>query len=317
MLLDAMRIGDTVDIAAFKTIDGKTFNFNAYKGKKSVVVSFWVPSCDLCIKQLKLLQQEMNKNNRAKDTVVLSVVRASNYELDMVKNIVKTNKLKAAFVTDPDTKLSMRFGVNMAPTFIIIDKKGRIASDRINFVNKPIRQMNFIQMLDTVRKGKDVPVIQFEPFTKSQSLRNMIGEKETDFELLSITDDTPYSIKNYIGKMNVVLLFWHPYSSKSTGFINWVNSFYTEENRRKYNFVVLAPSSIYGNSQSDEAKKLINELNGSIVFLNDKESKIGKLYKVKNTPTVFIIGKNGKILDVVTGESSGNDLQKHIVAAFD
>ena len=102
--------------------------------------------------------------------------------------------------------------------------------------------------------------------------------------------------------MNVLLYFWHPYCTFCVRDYRKLAEFYREK-RKEYNFVILSIASIYGPSQQDEAEKLADEIDSVFPTLNDAESEVGNLYDIRHVPTLFVINKNGVIVDAYQGET--------------
>ena len=114
-------------------------------------------------------------------------------------------------------------------------------------------------------------------------------------------DGGAVSLDDYRGMMNAILVFWHPYSATGKVVINQLDRFYSLENRKKYNFVILSVCSIYGPNQLDEYRRIKDKTESEIVFLVDDGSTLGELYGVEKIPSIFLIGKDGIIVDVIDG----------------
>jgi peroxiredoxin len=308
--------GELVDVAPQKELHGGTVNLKSYRGKKVVVLAFSLNSCDLCLKQIKLVNDFIKKNNREKDVALIAVIRANNLEREMVFNTMKERKLAVPVILDENLEVAHKLGVNIVPSFVLLDKNGRVATKQINYVDKPIRNKSLLGMIDILRQGKNIPDVFFMPFTSDGKLRKMIGSEAPQFQLGSI-DGKSFSTADYKNKTNVVLLFWHPYSPECKALIRILNDMYTPEAREKYNFVILAATSIYGQSQMDDSRKLQSEVQPGFSFLDDVDSVVGNMYNAANIPTLFIIGKDGNIKDVFTSELGYVNIEKRIFAIFD
>jgi peroxiredoxin len=314
--VEPVIMGDTVDIAPQKELRGGTIDLKNYRGKKVVVLAFWLNTCDLCMQQIKLLDNYIKKDGRDKKIVFITVLRAGEEEKAFTLDALHEYKLSTPVVLDPTLFVARRFSVTTAPSFVLIDKNGRLASGGIQYADKPIRSITLFKMIDQLASGKKIPDLQFIPYTKDKLMRGMIGAQAPELQIGSI-DGRVFSLEDYRNKMNVVLFFWHPYSPECKSLVRVLNSFYTLETREKYNFVILAASSIYGQSQMDEARKLQNEVQPGFSFLDDADSKVGNLYKVTSVPTIFVIGKNGRIVDVATSELTSAGIEKRLAAALD
>ncbi|MFA6449618.1 MAG: redoxin domain-containing protein [bacterium] len=308
--------GDIVNLAPQKELRGGAVDIKSYRGKKVVVLAFWINSCELCLDQIKAVDDFIKKNNRSKTVILITSVRANESEQELISEALSERKLLLPVIMDSNLFVARKFAATSAPNFFLIDKNGRLAARQIIFADKPVRNMSLLSMIDALRTGKRIPPIQFMPMTNDLRLKEMIGTKAPQFQIGSINGKS-FSLEEYRNKMNVVLLFWHSYSPESKTIIRILNDFYTPEIRKKYNYVILAASSIYGQSQMDESRKLQNETQAGFSFLDDVDSAVGKLYNVKSVPTIFVIGKDGRIEDVFTNELGYVTIEKRLDAVFD
>jgi peroxiredoxin len=315
-MTDPFKIGDTVDIAPQKDVHGGTIDIKKFRGKKVVVLAFWLNSCNLCMEQIKLLNDNIKKRNLDKKDALITVIRADADDKDITLDLLHENKLSLPVMLDPVLNIARKFRVTEVPAFILIDKNGRLASEQVHYVKKPIRDTSLIEMIDILTAGKSIPPVAFVPYTNDAKLKNMIGKQAPEFQLGSL-DGRTYSLDEYRKKTNVVLLFWHPYSIESQTMIRLLTSFYSPENRAKYNFEILAVSSIFGQSQMDECRKLFDEVHPGFSFLYDTDSKVGDDYGVKSIPAIFVIDKNGVIADVVMNDVTNIGVEKRLSSVLD
>jgi len=313
--VDALVLGQTVDTAPSNKLGGGKIDLKSFRGKKPVVIAFWLNSCNLCLQQLDQLRDYIKKNNRGKGIAVVTDARAENSEFSAYKETLRKHNLTFPVIIDPKLDIAAKLGVNTVPSYILIDREGRIASPQFHYLNKPVRDYSLLKMIDILISGKQIPPIQFEPYTQDTKLKRMIGTSAAQFELNSV-DNKVFNLKDYLSKTNVVLVFWHPYSANCKSVISVLNRFYSQENRQKYNFVILSASSIYGASQTDEIIKTSRSLQSSFPYLIDSDSKVGKQYNVQKIPTIFVIDRNGRIRDVFD-DFTVSSVERRIKAVFD
>lgn len=311
--VEVFELGRKVVLEPQPTLKGGKIDLSAYRNKKIVVLAFWLHSCDLCIDQLKQLEKFVGKNNRSRDVAVITVSRGQKDEQPFLLETVKKRKIKYPVILDPETVVTRKFGVSMVPAFVIIDKQGRVAANGISSVDRPVRDMSLTEMIDSLIGGKKIPDAQFIEYAGDAMLRKMIGRPAPDFRLDSL-DGRPYRLEEYRGGMNVLLVFWNPVYPTCNKVLLGLKSFYTVANRQKYNFVILTAASLYGPEQMDETKNFIETSAPDYPVLNDRDSKVGKLYRVKNIPTMFMIDRKGKVVEVIVG--SPKNIEKHLEAFF-
>ncbi|TRZ94915.1 TlpA family protein disulfide reductase [bacterium] len=99
------------------------FKLSDYKDKQPAVLFFWTSWCPFCQNELRVLNG-MYAGLVEDGTMLLSVNVG---ELpDAVDNFTRSYHLSYRVLLDRDTSVSRSFGMQGVPTYILIDKKGRI-----------------------------------------------------------------------------------------------------------------------------------------------------------------------------------------------
>ncbi len=104
-------------------IDGGTLSLSSYKGK-IVLLDFTTTWCYWCDVQAPQVE-ELYKNYANKNFTVISI--DCKEELQTVKSKYPGGKHIFPVVLDKDGSVSYSYGINGYPTFLLIDKEGRIA----------------------------------------------------------------------------------------------------------------------------------------------------------------------------------------------
>jgi peroxiredoxin len=301
--IGTFEVGMEANLEAQPALGGGKIKLSDYKNKKVVVLVFWLESCDLCLDQIEILRDYLKKNNRTNNVAVVLSTSGNKDELPLIKDAMKRRHINYPVILDPDLLVSRKFGASMAPSFVLIDRRGRVAANRISFVNRPVRDISFLKMIDIVRAGNNIPETQLIEYTNDGAMRKKIGTAAPAFSIGSL-DGRLYKLQDYRGKMNVVLVFWNPVNPLCESVLIDLNLLYTTENRRRYNFVLLSAVSIYGDGQKDDVMKFLSQTEAEYPILNDSYSKVGKIYGVKKIPSVLVIDRGGKIVEAF----SGNDM---------
>jgi len=303
--------GDTVETGKIPTVKGGYIDISDYKGKKNIILVYWLHSCKLCTDQISKLNHYLSKNKLNNDFEVLTISRCKGIEKELIKRELKENNFSFDVMMDPELVLSRSFGINDVPKFIIIDKSSKVVSKPISLIDEPIRDMSLIDMINVIASGNNIPETQHFSYTDNVHSKNMIGGPAPDF-ILETINGNKITIEEYYKKMNLVIVFWHPYITTSQRNLQSLNSIYTLKNRKDYNFVILAISSIYGPSQLDKVRAFKEKYNILFPLLIDHQSEVGKYYGIKEIPTVIILDSNGIIIEAYTGEDMTID--KRLIA---
>ncbi len=312
--VSAFQEGDFVKAEPFKLIGGGEFDLADYKGKKVVIIAFWLPNCELCFDQLRDLKKFISENDRKKHVVVLTVTKAATREeIAIAKYFIKREKITFPVAMDDDTVIARSFGASQIPFYVAIDKKGRLVSPKVSYPEKKIRDLSFFDYVDVLIADREIPKIQYYPYNCSEKMKKLIGTIPPQFSLESVRGRT-FDLSEYKDKMNVVLVFWHPYSQTSLREMKKLIKYYSRY-RRDHNFVLLTFVSIYGQSQKDTTAQFIAQNNLSFPVLDDSGSVVGKKYGIEKIPTTFFINKKGRIVEII--ESETRIVEKRFNAVFD
>jgi peroxiredoxin len=114
------------------------FKLSDYKDKQPVVLFFWTSWCPFCQNELKVLNG-MYAGLVEDGTMLLSINVG---ELpDTVETFTKSYHLSYRVLLDRDTSVSRSFGMQGVPTYILIDKKGRIIFEGNYFPQKEYKEL--------------------------------------------------------------------------------------------------------------------------------------------------------------------------------
>lgn len=116
---------------SIQDLDGKTINFNEYKGKV-VFLNIWATWCGPCRAEMGSIQELYSKvDNKNIAFIMLSVDRSG---AQKVKNYV-TSKQYTFPVFMPATGLPEQLQVPSIPTTFIIGKDGKLVSKKVGSTN--------------------------------------------------------------------------------------------------------------------------------------------------------------------------------------
>ena len=114
------KIGETAPALKLPDLKGKKVNLASFRDKKTLVL-FWNPQCGFCqqmLDDLKALEA-----NRPEGSPKILVVSAGTLEAN------KAMGLRSTVVLDQEFAAGNAFGTNGTPTAVLVDEKGKIASE--------------------------------------------------------------------------------------------------------------------------------------------------------------------------------------------
>ena len=106
-----------------RNLDKEIFTLSKYRGKQPVILFFWTTWCVNCREGIKTLNEMYSRIVKDKFEVLSINVGESE---SRVARFAKAYNLLFKVLLDPDTGTARSFGLIGVPTYIIIDKNGRI-----------------------------------------------------------------------------------------------------------------------------------------------------------------------------------------------
>ena len=105
-------------------INGKQYSLNDFKGKY-IFIDFWATWCDPCRKETPSMKSLFNKYKDNKNIIIISL--SIDKDKDEWKKVVKNENMNwLQLNTLPDSKFLEEYQIEGIPTFVLIDKEGKI-----------------------------------------------------------------------------------------------------------------------------------------------------------------------------------------------
>ena len=118
-----VKVGEPAPDFTLKTLDGKKIRLSSYEGKKVVLLDFWATWCNVCKKQLPMINRDYNKYRDQGFETLSIVLNAS--DAAGVRKIQKKKKLDFPILLDDEWKVSKKYGLEgPIPVMVVIDAKG-------------------------------------------------------------------------------------------------------------------------------------------------------------------------------------------------
>ncbi len=110
-------------ISSFKESDmaGNKYNLKEMAGKV-VVINFWFINCPPCRQEIPQLNEVVELYKENKDVVFIALALDDKYELE---EFLKTTPFKYN-VVHKGGYIAQKYGVNLYPTHVILDKQGKV-----------------------------------------------------------------------------------------------------------------------------------------------------------------------------------------------
>jgi thiol-disulfide isomerase/thioredoxin len=151
LLLGALPVPAASSVPApefqLRAFDGQTYSKNSLLGRPTLLV-FWAPWCRYCQMELPILAK-FYQANKPDQLQVLTV--AFSDSLAHVEEYVTANPDTFIFPTayDQENEVAQAFGVNVTPTFVVMDAQGdMILAHRGAGINQNPQYQKFLKSLE-------------------------------------------------------------------------------------------------------------------------------------------------------------------------
>lgn len=116
----AIKIGDRAPLLGFHDLNGKSVSLKDFRGRQTLLL-FWNPGCGFCQKMLNALTEW--ETNASPGMLNLLLISSGTVEVNRAMN------LRSSIVLDQNFQAGSAFGAHGTPMAVLLDAKGRIASD--------------------------------------------------------------------------------------------------------------------------------------------------------------------------------------------
>ena len=139
----------------------------------------------------------------------------------------------------------------------------------------------------------------------------IIGKPAIDFEFTTI-DDKKKKLSDYKGKV-VLLDFWGTWCGPCVAEIPNLVKAYKKYNSKGFEIISISSDGFNSRLSKEDFTKFVNEKEMTWAHvLDSKDKRIHNLYKITHWPTMFLVGKDGKVIkneDVLRGEGLHKTLE--------
>lgn len=154
---------------------------------------------------------------------------------------------------------------------------------------------NFKPSQSSFKKVKKQPADLLKQGPKIGSLAPNFTSKDAFGRKVALSD--------FYGKKSVLLVFWATWCNYCAKELSDLKTF---TNKHQAQIQVIAVDS---GETKETIKKYIKEKEINFTILLDEQRKIWNTYSVRGTPSHFLINKKGKIVTLIFGLASLNDLE--------
>jgi len=132
-----LKKGQAAPDFTLQDLDGKTWKLSELKGKKIVMIDFWATWCNICKREMPILQK-VYQEYQAKGVEFFGIALDEN--IAGIKKVVKDKGVTYPILVDKDTKVATEIYQLSGPIpyKVVIDLSGTIVYDHVgDYVDYP------------------------------------------------------------------------------------------------------------------------------------------------------------------------------------
>jgi len=119
--LNPLKKGEPAPLFSFSTLEGKKLKLADLKGKY-VLLDFWATWCGPCMAEIPFIKQ-LRKKYPADKLVIVGI--SQDRDKRKWQETIKTEDMNWLHHLDTNADIAHLYGVNLFPTLVLIDKKGK------------------------------------------------------------------------------------------------------------------------------------------------------------------------------------------------
>ncbi|MEK6798782.1 MAG: redoxin domain-containing protein [Planctomycetota bacterium] len=304
------------------TTEGKSVANGDFGNYTATVLNFFAPNCGFCKKQIPRLETVRKEfDGKPVRFVNVSMTMGKEFAQDETMNILKEIGWAGEVARDPKNEVGPKFNVSGFPTMMIVGKDGKVQAANVGNIDDLESKVK--GQLESLIAGKDLatapaaapgggpqaaPAVDPQaaaqpaapPPAKKRPAEDFVGQAAPAFTL-STTAGKPLSSEEFAKRPATVLNFVAPtcgYCKKQVPNVDKVRAEYEAKGVRFVNVV-----EAMGGKEStvEEITNVFKQAGSNLELAKDDGNKIGQLYKAVSYPTMFVVGKDGKVAHVNIG----------------
>jgi peroxiredoxin len=287
----AQLIGRQIPPLVLTTIDGKTVDLGALRGKKAGYLKVWATWCSPCREQMPHFEHV--QQNARDDLQVVAIDIGFDDTLEQIKAVQREFGLTMPLVRDDDGKLGETFGLRVTPQHIIVDKDGRIA-----YVGH-LADAKLESALADARGGKPASKAAHETPSANHTDIAKLTIKTIDGQNVPLVDPTH--------ARGTTLVFFSPWCEgyfaktrpqSSAQCRAMRERLATADDGGKQRWVAVA-FEVW--TSEDDVRKFRDKNHVAVPLALDVDGAIFRRFGVHNVPVVVELDANGNVLSTTTG----------------
>jgi len=309
-------IGKPAPAFALKTTEGKDLS-NATAKENVTVLTFFAPNCGFCKKMMPRVETiRPAYQEKGVRFVNVSETMKKEFSEEETKKILEDVKVTGELAIDKGNAVGPLFGANSYPTMVVLGKSGNV--ETVNVGNIPDLESRLSGQLDALLAGKPIPAeLQAAapaPKPKAAPVSEIVGKPAPAFTLKTL-EGKAVANAELASAPATVLNFVAPncgYCKKQLPRIETLKADYTAKGVR---FVNVSETMGTKTFTPEEVVNVIKGAGSTNELAIDEGNTVGKMFQANGYPTMVIVGKDGKVAAVNSGNLA--DLETRMKGQLD
>lgn len=226
-----------------------------------------------------------------------------------IKERLAALRIHVPVLEDEGFRLGQQLGVSRVPNIGLVDKTGILRLVNGGSLAQTLEYK--LNLSDAIRRLAETGTVgTYATLPDYSPSVEMVGKTAPDFKAPSIRNGTVLQWSGVYSKDTInLLIFWSVNCPHCTKALPQFNNWY-RQNKDKVNIVTAA--RVTNAAERTKTREFISAQKLEFLTVEDQDRALADLYKVTATPTIFVVGPNGKVDSLLT--STGPDFGEKVEA---
>jgi len=270
-------------------------------GQKPVVLYYFIAKnqrAETIFREVQALTDELGPKNIALFGVA---VPRPGLDTGMIRQRAAALKIHVPILEDQGFRLGQQLAISRVPNISLIDKAGVL---RLTNGGSMLQVLEYkLSLADGIRRlaatGKIGTYANLADYSPSVE---MVGRTAPDFKAPSIRNGTVQQWSGIYSKDTInLLIFWSVNCPHCTKALPQYNKWY-KENRDKVNIVTAA--RVTNAAERTKTREFVTAQKLDFLTVEDQDRAVADLYNVTATPTIFVVGPDGKVDSLLSANAA-------------
>jgi peroxiredoxin len=219
----------------------------------------------------------------------------------MIRQRAEALKIHVPILEDQGFRLGQQLAVSRVPHISLIDKDGILRMTNGGSLQQVLEYK--LSLADGIRRLAGTGKIgTYATLTDYSPSVEMVGRTAPDFKAPSIRNGTVQQWSGVYSKDTVnLLIFWSVNCPHCTKALPQYNKWY-RANRDKVNIVTAA--RVTSAAERTKTREFVSAQKLEFLTVEDQDRAVADLYNVTATPTIFVVGPDGKVDSLLSANAS-------------